>query len=81
MPRELVKTIGKTRLKRSLETHSQADAERKKHAVVAEFLVMIEAARQGKLPKATVTGIAAAPSMSEKELTSLALDLRSNLQA
>lgn len=42
---------------------------------------MIETAREGRLPKAIVTGIAAAPSMSEKELTSLALDLRSNLQA
>lgn len=81
VPRELVKAIGKTRLKRSLETHSQAEAERKKHAVVAEFLAMIQAAREGRLPKATVAGIAAAPSMSERELTSLALDLRSNLQS
>ncbi len=77
----MVKIIGKTRLKRSLETHSQAEAERRKHAVVAEFLVMIEAARAGRLPKAVVTGIAAAPSMSSKELTSLALDLRANLQS
>ncbi|MBB4064229.1 tyrosine-type recombinase/integrase [Gellertiella hungarica] len=81
VPRELVKAIGKTRLKRSLETHSQAEAERKKHAVVAEFLAMIQAAREGRLPKATVVGIAAAPSMSDRELTSLALDLRSNLQS
>ncbi len=57
VPRELVKTIGKTRLKRSLDTHSQAEAERRKHAVVAEFLSMIEAARQGRLPKAAVTGM------------------------
>ncbi|MBB3944091.1 integrase [Rhizobium skierniewicense] len=77
----MVKIIGKTRLKRSLETHSQAEAERRKHAIVAEFLVMIEAARAGRLPKALVTGIAAAPSMSSKELTSLALDLRANLQS
>jgi hypothetical protein len=81
VPRELVKTVGKTRLKRSLDTHSQAEAERRKHAVVAEFLAMIEAARQGRLPKAAVTGISASSEMSDKELTKLALDLRSNLQA
>lgn len=81
VPRELVKTIGKTRLKRSLDTHSQAEAERRKHAVVAEFLAMIEAAKQGRLPKAAVTGISASSEMSDKELTNLALDLRSNLQA
>ncbi|WP_157784749.1 tyrosine-type recombinase/integrase [Sinorhizobium fredii] len=81
VPRELMRAIGKTRLKRSLDTHSQAEAERKKHAIVAEFLAMIDAARQGRLPKATVTGIAAAASMSDKELTSLALDLRATLQA
>lgn len=80
VPRELVKIVGKTRLKRSLDTHSQAEAERRKHAVVAEFLAMIEAARQGRLPKATVTGISASSEMTDKELTSLALDLRSNLQ-
>jgi hypothetical protein len=77
----MVKIVGKTRLKRSLETHSQAEAERRKHAVVAEFLAMIEAARAGRLPKAVVTGIAAVPSMSSKELTSLALDLRASLQS
>ncbi len=80
VPRELVRAIGKTRLKRSLETHSQAEAERRKHSVVAEFLAIIQAAREGRLPKATVTGISAAPSMSDRELTSLALDLRSSLQ-
>lgn len=81
MPRDMVKIIGKTRLKRSLETHSQAEAERRKHAVVAEFLAMIEAARAGRLPKVVVTGIAATPSMSSKDLTSLALDLRASLQS
>lgn len=81
VPRDMVKTVGKTRLKRSLETHSQAEAERRKHAVVAEFLAMIEAARGGRLPKAVVTGIAVVPSMSSKQLTSLALDLRASLQS
>ncbi len=81
VPRDMVKIVGKTRLKRSLETHSQAEAERRKHAVVAEFLAMIEAARAGRLPKAVVTGIAAVPSMSSGELTSLALDLRASLQS
>ncbi|WP_434729834.1 DUF6538 domain-containing protein [Rhizobium binae] len=81
VPRGLVKTVGKTRLKRSLETHSQAEAERRKHAVVAEFFAMIEAARTGRLPKAVVTGVAAAPSMASSELTSLALDLRASLQS
>lgn len=80
VPRDLVKAIGKTRLKRSLDTHSQAEAERKKHAVVAEFFGMIEAAKHGRLPKARVMGIAAAPSLPDKELTSLALDLRESLQ-
>lgn len=81
MPRDMVKIIGKTRLKRSLETHSQAEAERRKHAVVAEFLTMIEAARAGRLPKAVVTGLSAVPSMSSRELTNLALDLRTSLQS
>lgn len=81
VPRDMVKIVGKTRLKRSLETHSQAEAERRKHAVVAEFLAMIEAARAGRLPKAVVTGIAAVPSMSSKELTRLALDLRAGVQS
>lgn len=80
VPRNLVKTVGKTRLKRSLDTHSRAEAERRKHAVIAEFFAMIEAARQGRLSKATVTGLAASAEMSDKELISLALDLRSNLQ-
>lgn len=79
VPRELVKIVGKTRLKRSLDTHSQVEAERRKHSVVAEFLAMIEAARSGRLPKASVTGIAAVPDMQDKELTSLALELRSTL--
>lgn len=80
VPRDLVKVIGKTRLKRSLDTHSQAEAVRRKHAVVAEFLHMIEDARAGRVSHTAIEG-ASVSTASKQDLTSLALDLRSLLQA
>ena len=56
VPRDLVKVIGKTRLKRSLDTHSQAEATKRKHAVVAEFLHMIEDARAGRVSHTAIEG-------------------------
>ncbi|MCE1237091.1 MAG: tyrosine-type recombinase/integrase [Hyphomicrobiales bacterium] len=70
--------IGKTRLKRSLETHSEAEAERRKHAVVADFLAMIETAKAGALPEVAVKVL---PARKTRSLTELALDLRESVQS
>ena len=80
MPRELIKALGKTRLKRSLDTHSQAEANRRKHAVVAEFFQLIEAARQGRVSQARLDG-ASISSGSKQDIRSLALDFRSVLHS
>lgn len=79
VPRNLVKVVGKTRLKRSLDTHSAAEAAKRKHAVVAEFLQMIEDARAGRVSHTAIEG-ASISAASKQDLTSLALDLRSVLQ-
>lgn len=80
VPRDLVKVLGKTRLKRSLDTHSEAEAGRRKHAVVAEFLAMIEAARSGKVSVAAVEG-ANVTGSTRQDLVRKALDLRAILEA
>lgn len=80
VPRELVKVVGKTRLKRALNTHSEAEANRKKHAIVAEFFALIEDARKGRLSKAWVAG-SGVTDQSAKDLKDLALDLRAVLRA
>lgn len=78
VPREVQAAIGKTRLKRSLDTHSQAEAERRKHAVIADFLAMIEAAKAGALPEVVVKAL---PVRKTRKLTELALELREAVQA
>ncbi|MEY9198350.1 DUF6538 domain-containing protein [Sinorhizobium sp. CCBAU 05631] len=80
VPRDLIKVMGKTRLKRSLDTHSHAEAAKRKHAVVAEFLQMIEAARVGRVSHTATEGASVSAS-TKQDLTSLALDLRSVLQS
>lgn len=80
MPRDLVKVIGKTRLKRSLDTHSQAEATKRKHAVVAEFLQRIEEARSGRVSHTAIEG-SSVSAFNKQDMTSLALDLRSILQS
>lgn len=79
VPRDLVRVMGKTRLKRSLDTHSQAEAAKRKHAVVAEFLQMIEQARAGRVSQAAIEG--AGVNASKRDVTTLALDLRGVLQS
>ena len=80
VPKELVKALGKTRLKRSLDTHSQAEANRRKHAVVAEFFQLIEAARKGRVSQARLDG-SSINSGSKQDIRSLALDFRSILHS
>jgi hypothetical protein len=78
VPRDLVKVIGRTRLKRSLDTHSQVEATKRKHAVVAEFLQRIEEARSGRVSRTAIEGSSVSAS-NKQDVTSLALDLRSIL--
>lgn len=80
VPRELVKSIGKTRLKRALNTHSEAEANRRKHAVVAEFFTLIEEARTGRVSQALVVG-SGVTSDGSKDLKALALDLRAVIRS
>ena len=78
VPRDLVKAIGKTRFKRSLNTHNRAEAERQKHAVLAEFFKLIEDARAGRVEKVKAVLAGTAPD-ARQDPVAAALQLREEL--
>lgn len=80
VPKEAQKVLGKTRLKRSLQTHSLAEANRLKHAVVGEFMEAIEAAKNGNL-KHSNPPPNATEGATKDDLKALALELRSMIQS
>ncbi|WP_348640021.1 tyrosine-type recombinase/integrase [Rhizobium sp. FKL33] len=78
VPRELVSVLGKTRLKRSLETHSQMEAERRKHSVLADFFKLIEDARRGQVEKVKAV-LEASKTETRNDPVGLALRIREEL--